>query len=141
MEGEDLIEADEVVEFTEGGVPTFFGADVVSGGEEMGGVETDAEALGFIDFVEDGGEMIHFVAEATALAGGVFEGDADGRLFCSAKDFVEAGDDLFEAGSFASAEVRAGMHDKEGEADLGREIDFLDERFDGFIAIVGRGRA
>ncbi len=57
--------------FAEGG--EFVAAKIVAGGEEVGGVEADAEAILRFCFFDDGGEMLELVAEGGALAGGDFQ--------------------------------------------------------------------
>ena len=57
VEGEDLVEADEGIDFRDGGLPTLGSADIVSGLEKMGGIETEAEAFGALDAVVDFGEV------------------------------------------------------------------------------------
>ena len=49
MKGEDLLEADERIDFTDGSIPAFGRADVVACGEEMGGVEAKAKAFWIFD--------------------------------------------------------------------------------------------
>ena len=44
MKGEDLVEADETFELVDGMVPTGWGANLMAGGEEMGGVDAESEA-------------------------------------------------------------------------------------------------
>ena len=78
MKGEDLVETDEFFDLADGVVPAFLGAEVEPGFEEMRRVEADAEAARVFDTLKDFAEMFDAMTEAASLAGGVFEGDADG---------------------------------------------------------------
>jgi hypothetical protein len=138
VEGEDLLKANLFFDLANGVVPAAFGAEVETGLEEVSGVQTDAEALGTFYAVEDLGEVFDFVTEAAPLPRGVFEGDADGAFFGDGEDFVEAFDDAFDALFFAFAEVGAGVHDEEWEAEGGGELDFLDKGFDGVVPVGAR---
>src|SRR4051812_3654937 len=111
VESEDLAETDELFDLADRVVPAFLSAEIETGFEEMGGVEADAEAARIFNALKNFAEMFDAMAEAASLAGGVFEGNADRRHFCDGENFVETGDDVFEAGFFAGTEMRAGMHD------------------------------
>jgi hypothetical protein len=139
VKSENLGETDELFDLADGVVPAFLGAEIETGFEEVGGVEADAEAARIFNALKNFAEMFDAVPEAASLAGGVFESDADGRHFCDGENFVEAGNDILDAGFFTRAEMRAGMHDQKRKAESGGEIDFLDERFYRIIAI-GRRR-
>src|SRR5262245_5303530 len=103
VEGEDLVEADEFFDLADGVVPAFLGAQIESGFEEVRGVEADSKAALVFDALKNFTEMLDAVAEAASLSGGVFERDADGGCFGYREDFVEAGDDVFDARFFACA--------------------------------------
>ncbi len=66
-------EAYGVVELADGIAIGRRGSQVVPGGKDVAGVETDAEAVGAFDIFDDGGELIEAMAEAGTLAGGSFE--------------------------------------------------------------------
>ena len=139
MEGEDLVEPDKFFNLANGVIPAFLGAEIKTSFEEMRGVETNTEAARIFDALKNFAKMFDAVAEATSLAGSVFEGDADGGDFCDRENFVEARNNVFNSGFVAGAEVRTRMHHEKWKTERGGEIDFLDERFDGVIAI-GRRR-
>ena len=141
MKSNDLFEADERFDLSNGFVPAFWRADVIAGSIKVGGIKAKAQPLWFSDLIENCGQVFDFVSKAGPLAGGVFQSNTDRRLFGRRKYFVQAGDNLFEGSRFAGAEVRAGMHDQEGEAEIGREADLLDEGLDGPVAIVAGLRA
>lgn len=63
MDDFNAVAADQAVEFGEGGFVSFFGADVVAGGEDVAGVEADGEVFGVAGKFENFGEMFEFVVE------------------------------------------------------------------------------
>src|SRR5450756_1660958 len=107
MEGQDFPEADLGFHLADSGLPAPGRAQVVAGLEKMGGIETEAEPAGVLDSLINRGQMRDIVAQAGALASGVFQGDPHGRGARGAKDIVESGDDLLESGCFAGAKVGA----------------------------------
>ncbi len=58
-----LIATDEAVKFGKCGFVGFFGADIVSGGKDVTGVETDCEVFGAAGELENLGKMLEFVVE------------------------------------------------------------------------------
>jgi len=86
-EGGEAVAADELIEACEGFFDAGGGGDVVAAGEEMGGIQADAEALGALDVIQDVREFFERPAKGGSLPGGDFEGDADGFL----GDFGEKG--------------------------------------------------
>src|SRR5437868_7388261 len=52
-----------------------FAANVVTGRENMGGIETNAETFRFPDVGHDGAEMLELVSETRSLAGRRLERD------------------------------------------------------------------
>src|SRR5205807_2566341 len=112
-------------------------ANIITGGVEMGGIKAKAEPLRIFNPIKDSSEVFNFVSQAGPLASGVFQRNAGRRQFSRRKYFVQPGDNLFDGRRFAGAQVRAGVHDQEREAELGGESDLLDEGFDGTVAIVG----
>ena len=141
VERDDLVETDQRIELAHSLVPAFGCAYVVTGGEKVGRVEADGEAFHVANAFKNGGEMLESIAEATSLAGGVFERDPD---FGSASDreyFVETANDLLDAFSFASAEMGARVHDNERQAERVSKFDFLHQRLQGLSAIVRISRS
>lgn len=59
----DFVAPDEAVEFSEGGFVGFWGADIVSGGEDVAGIEADGEVFGISGEFEDFGKVLEFVVE------------------------------------------------------------------------------
>ena len=76
VKGDDLIEPDERIELVHCVVPTFGRADIVAGGEQMGGIEADGKAPGIADAIEDRGQVFESISQTASLAGSVFESDA-----------------------------------------------------------------
>ena len=125
VKGDDLLEADEVVDFLQGCVPTFGRANVVSGGEEMAGVEADGQAFGVLHAIIDRGEMFHAMAQTAPLPCRVLERDAHFGLARGCERFVESCDGALDADLLAGAHVRAGMHHQKRQTEGSREADFL----------------
>jgi len=73
MEEAEPAETDAAGEVVEGLTVARFGRQVVAGGEEMTGVQTDADAGGAARELDDPRQMLESPAERGALAGGVFE--------------------------------------------------------------------
>ena len=59
----DFVAPDEAIKFGEGGFVCFWGADVVSGGEDVAGIEADGEVFGISGEFEDFGKVLEFVVE------------------------------------------------------------------------------
>lgn len=59
----DFVAPNEAVKFGKGGFVGFWGADVVSGGEDVAGIEADGEVFGVSGEFEDFGEVLKFVVE------------------------------------------------------------------------------
>src|SRR5205823_5433901 len=116
-------------------------ADVIAGGEEMAGIQTNPEALRAAHLVINLGQVLEVIAEATPLPGSVLQSHANRRLLCRLKDFIKTGDDLLKPGLFTLAQVRTGMHDQKGEAKVCRELNLLNERLQRFVAVVAIRRA
>src|SRR5436190_10748132 len=64
VERYNLPNADKGSDLANGGLPSLFGADVVTCGEQMRGVEAYRQPFGFGQAIKDFGEVRHSVAEA-----------------------------------------------------------------------------
>ena len=123
-------------DLTDGSIPALGRADVVAGGKEVGRIKANAEPLGLLYPVEDRGEMLDPISQARPLPRRVLERDAHGRLPGRGEHLVQAGDDLFDARGLARPQVRAGVQHQKRKPELGGELDFLNERLDGAVAIL-----
>ena len=134
----DVFEADGHFDFVESAVETFGRVDFEAGGEEMGGVETDAgcrrDGAGTAG-VEDFAEMGECGTEASSLPCGVFDEDAEGRFRrvdtwlrpCGGGGAGDGFGDVFDAASDAGVAGRAGMDDEVVGAELAGTNDFVAE--------------
>src|SRR5687768_231607 len=104
-------------------------AEVVAGGEEVGGVEADGEALRLLHHLDDLGEVFELAAEATALAGGDLQA-GDDIAFDLIVNAVEGLRDALEAFLFAFAHVGARVGDEVGDFQDDAAGEFLDEQLD-----------
>src|SRR5262245_51594483 len=77
MERDDWIEADECLDFLDRGLPTFCITNIVTRGKEVAGVDADCEAFRAVDAVVNGSDVAQLVAEASSLAGGILQRDAN----------------------------------------------------------------
>ena len=84
----------------------------------MRGIETNTKPLRFADILNDRREMLEFVTEARALTRRRFERDLRFHFRNNRPDRIERRDDFFQAGVFARAKVRSGMHDKKRQFQL-----------------------
>jgi len=88
-----------------------------------------------------GGHALHAVAQAGALAGRVLQGDAHRAGTGRRKGFVQALDDLVQAGLLAGAEVGARMQNEEGQAQFAGQLKLLDQRLQGAFPVLRRRTA
>ncbi len=137
----DVFEADDLVELLEDGVGGVGGGDVVTGGEDVAGVDADGDAVIVFDGLAHFGEVFEGAAEAGTLAGGGFEADGDLSVFLLVEDLVEGGGDAGDAALFAGAAVGAGVDDEVGDAEVVAAFHFVGEGGDGFLpeAVVDGG--
>ena len=96
----------------------------------MSGIEADRDSLRRIHLHHDVGHVFQLVAKTASLPGRVFQSDPDGRYFRRGENFIESGDNLADPRRFAGTEVRAGMQHEERNSQIGRELNFLNERLD-----------
>src|SRR5437016_2440592 len=82
-----------------------FADDVVTGGENVRGVEANTKPLRLARVGDDVSDLFEGVAETRALAGGRFQSDFRFHLPHHAEHGVERRHDLVEACLFACAEV------------------------------------
>src|SRR5205085_6862414 len=112
MQGRKSIQSDHAIEFAKRFLHSRFAADVVTSLEDVGGVEADTKPLQLAHVLDDRGEMLELVAETRSLAGGGLERDLRFHFWYHGPDCIQRRDDFFQAGFFAGAKVRAGMHDE-----------------------------
>jgi hypothetical protein len=108
----ELMDVEEGFEFLEGLVEALRGGEVVTGGEEVCGVEADGESLGLFDGVDDFLEVFESPAEGGALSGGDFEAGDGFESWEVVVDLVEGLGDALDAQGFSVAEVSAGVSDE-----------------------------
>ena len=118
MNGSETIESDYAIEFAKRFLSPPFAADVVAGGENVRGVQTNTKALRFAHVLDDARDLLESVAETRALASGCFERDPRFDFRDFSKHAVDRGDDFFESGFFAGAEMRAGMKNQKWKLEL-----------------------
>ena len=87
VKGHDALDADQAVELAPHVIVSFFGAEVVAGGEDVAGVHADAEAAGAVESIEEIREMFETRADVAALAGGGFKENANTSTRGALQDF------------------------------------------------------
>lgn len=95
MKREDLFHANQLVQFPDRLGPAVGRAEVMAGGEEVGGIQAEPEPLGVVHAIENSRQVSRGVAQAGPLARRVFQRDAHRGFGCQADDFVQSRDDLF----------------------------------------------
>src|SRR5947207_2531438 len=80
--------------------------------------------------------MFHFVAQASALAGSIFQSDSHRRLLGSSEHFVQAGHDLVERRFLSRPQMGSRMHHQKRKPKRGRQLNLLEERFDREVPIL-----
>src|SRR5581483_5393012 len=135
MKGQDLPQANQPGDLRKSSFPAFGSADVITGREKMRCVETNSEAIGLVDMIENSCQMSDSVAEATPLTRRVFQGDSHRRLLRGGQHFVEAGNDLSQPGLFPATQVRARVQHQKRYFQQRGELDLLNERTNGNAAI------
>src|SRR5947207_8639902 len=113
MEGDDLVGADQGIDFTDGGIPAFGRANVVSCCEEVRCIQTNCQALRLFHGVVNGGQVPDFRAETGPLSSRVLECDADGRFPRGLDYLLQPLHNQFKPGFLACAQMCARMeHEK-----------------------------
>ncbi len=108
----DLFDADRFVQGPHGGFVLSISLQGISGGEDVAGIEADAQAVRILDAVQDGGQVLEPPAEVGSLSGGGLQ--ETGRIDPAGLpvDFIQGLDDLLQSRLFAAGRVGARMgHD------------------------------
>ena len=90
----------------------------MAGRKNVRRVEANAEPFGRAHIPDDVGQMLEGVTQACALTRRCLQRDPRFHLWQARQDLVDRRDDLFQTGSFARAEMRAGMQDDERQTQL-----------------------
>ncbi len=80
MQRHEMFQPDRAIEFRKHLARRSLGREVVTGRENVRGIEANAEALRFAHVGDDVGDMLESIAKTRALAGGRFERDLRFRL-------------------------------------------------------------
>ena len=124
--------ADVTLQFIHGALVVVARAQLIAGGEDMTGVEADADAARVVHAGAHLSQFFERTADARSLSRGCFEQRDDamignGRVHC-----IERSRDLIDGGVRARAHVRAGMqHDSVDAQSLGA-IELVDHGRDRF---------
>ena len=92
--------------------------EIVSGGENMGCVETDLQALAILHSGQDRRDFLEARSEAGTLTGCCFQSDAHLQIRVLGVQPVEIANNTGDAGLDARAEMGAGVEDKRADAKL-----------------------
>ena len=142
MKSAELVEPDDAIKLAEHAPGPVFRADVVTGGEDVGRIETDAKALRFARVLYYVRDLLKSVPQAGTLSRGRLQGDACLHLWNLAVHAVDGSDDRLQAGLFPGAEMRARMQNEERQLELMGAGQFLRESADG-VGVelrIGRGQ-
>ena len=138
MQGAEITCADYAVEILPCLAVTLLGAEVISGGICMAGVDADSYAVFVLYLVDDMGYMFEFVAEIGALSGsGFYHGShADSDI----EREVDAFGDGVEAFIYGNeVEMASRMEVEHSEAELLATAHFVEKRFARFQQFLGVG--
>src|ERR1041385_826522 len=75
MNCHEAIQPDDPIEFAERFFDCAFAGDVVTGGKNMGSVETDTDTVRFADVADDVGQMLEFFSQTRSLPGSSLQSD------------------------------------------------------------------
>src|SRR5205085_6008031 len=128
MQDRKSIQSDHAIEFAKCFFRRRLAADVITGLEDMGGIETDTKPLRLAHVLDDRREMFELVAEARALAGGGLERYLRFHFRNHGPDRIQRRDDFFQTRLLARAEMRTGMHNEKRQLELIGAHQFLRER-------------
>src|SRR5437762_6179252 len=128
MQCRETVQPDHPIELAKGFPNRGFVADVVTGGEDVRGIETNAEPFRFTHVGDDGGEMLEAIAETRALAGRGLERDSGFDFRQAGEDLIERANYFREARGLSRAEMRSGMHEKKRHLELVRADEFFRRR-------------
>src|SRR5205807_34813 len=101
MNGGQALETDHAIELTKRFLDRSFSADVVTGSEDVCGVEADANSLGLSHVLDDVGDLLKRATEARTLSGGGLERDPRFDLLNFPENLVDRSGDFLESGFFA----------------------------------------
>lgn len=141
VEGVEVLEADDPVEFLERLFPLFRGSDIVACGEDVAGVDADADRNFMMEAAEDEGEVLKTVADAASLARGRLKEDAGFPLMDRAFHAYKTFDDCFEALLFRSACCGSRMEVEIGDFEEVASFQFALEGLAAFSEHFGVGGA
>ncbi len=110
MEDPNAANTHESVELLERFRISLFRRDVVSGCQQMTGVEADANPGGTVQQFQDPRQVLEPVPEVRALTRGVLEEDHGGRVRTRTQQPRDAGSNQAQSFTFGSGRVRTGMH-------------------------------
>ena len=141
VNGGETVESDYAIEFAKCFLDPGFTPDVVTGGENVRGVETNTKSLRLAHILDDVSDLLESVAQTRALAGGRFDRDARLQFWDFSKHAIDRVDNFFEAGFFTNAEMRAGMKNQKRQLELMRAGELFRQGADGIgvkLRICGR---
>ena len=101
----------------------------------MGRINADGQPLGLSHRIVNGREMMHAMAEATALPGRVLQCDSHGRSSGLGDDFIQASDDLLKSRFVSLAQMRARMQHHKRQTERSRKLNLLQEGLERLLAI------
>src|SRR5947207_12863665 len=107
MQGRKSIQSDHAIEFAKCFFRRRLAADVITGLEDMGGIETDTKPLRLAHVLDDRRELFELVAEARSMAGGCLDRDLRFHVRNHSPDRIHRPDASFHALPLARPEMRA----------------------------------
>ncbi len=114
MKHPDAVDAYQPVELAQRLAVALSGADVVSGSEQMAGIEAESYSIDIPYSLQDACQMLEAIADAAPLARGVFEHDRNRRPR-SIQSAVQRFSDPHNARRFSRPFVGARMHHQQGD--------------------------
>ena len=131
MKRREQLDADGFIELGKRPLVTFFRANVVTGGEGMFGVETNAQPFVLFRCIHHVADLLEAIAQVGTLAGGDFQRDLDLEAGAGLVNFVQRLGNCLDPFDFTGADMGAGVGDQVRHAENFAAFHFVDERGDG----------
>ena len=140
VEADYLLPREVSSEVSEVGIDVGRFSQVVSGREEVAGIETDGETVGLFRILDEEGEVCGFCPQNAALAGGGFEGDS-GLALVAVQDPVDRLDDSLQTFLLPGTEMGPWVEHDEWKFEKRAAVELVEERMPRLLQVssVDRG--
>ena len=128
MEEPQPLRADQPIEGAERGSVLRLRMQAIARGEDVAGIETDAEPIRIADHLEDAGQVLELMAEAAPLSRRRLQQDLDAKRWTTGVYLIQRRCHFGKTRLLTAVDVRAGMRHEIAEAELLGPLDFDDKR-------------